>query len=223
MTDHWMERLSEYLDGELPAEERAALEAHVETCEECAAALADLRAVVQRARSLPDRPPAEDLWPGIAARLTARAGAGSDDVVLDMAAARARPSRRRLTFTVPQLVAAGIALMVLTAGAVWTLAGGEEPAPVVALESPANMPVQFAGYEETVRTLEAELEQRRARLDPATVAVVEQNLRIIDRAIREARGALAEDPSSSYLTTHLAQTMRRKVELLKRATTLAGA
>ena len=43
MTDTWNDRLSEYLDGELTPGERVALEAHLATCRECAATLAELR------------------------------------------------------------------------------------------------------------------------------------------------------------------------------------
>src|SRR6267143_1136121 len=43
------------------------------------------------------------------------------------------------------------------------------------------------------------------------------------RAIRNAQSALAADPANSYLNLHLAQEMRRKLELLRQAATLAGA
>lgn len=44
--------LHAYLDGELPAAERAALEAHVAACSACGARLADERALVERASQL---------------------------------------------------------------------------------------------------------------------------------------------------------------------------
>ena len=52
MSDVWTDRLSEYLDDELPPGERAALEGHLAQCAECSATLADLRRVVARARAL---------------------------------------------------------------------------------------------------------------------------------------------------------------------------
>jgi hypothetical protein len=76
------------------------------------------------------------------------------------------------------------------------------------------------GYEGAVRELQAEFQRRRATLDPETVRVVTENLAIIDTAIEEARAALAEDPSSSFLQTHLASAMRQKVELLSRVATI---
>ena len=60
MNDLWNDRLSEYLDGDLAAHERAALEEHLLTCETCRADLVGLRLVVERARPLRDAavPPA---------------------------------------------------------------------------------------------------------------------------------------------------------------------
>ncbi len=103
MSDQWTDRLSEYLDGDLAEPEQAALEAHLATCAACGDALAGLRRIVVRARALEDRPPSRDLWPGVATRI----GAG--------------PVRRRLSFSVPQLLAAGIALAVLSGGGAWLL------------------------------------------------------------------------------------------------------
>ena len=65
MQDVWMERLSEYLDGEMDRSERASLEVHLEGCAECAAVLADLKRVRARARELYPVPVPEDLWPRI--------------------------------------------------------------------------------------------------------------------------------------------------------------
>lgn len=70
--DRWQERLSEYLDGELGADERGALERHLESCASCRTTLAELRAVVAAARALGARAPERDLWPELAAQLAPR-------------------------------------------------------------------------------------------------------------------------------------------------------
>ena len=71
--------------------------------------------------------------------------------------------------------------------------------------------------------LERVLAQGRGRLDTATVRVLEQNLALIDRAIADARRAVAADSANVYLNTHLAETMRRKVDLLRQAAALVAA
>src|SRR5690349_21404790 len=108
MTDQWSDHLSEYLDEDLDPAERAQIDAHLAHCRECAATLDELREVVTRAATLPAVPPTTDLWPGVEARL-------SHGVVKPF---MLRPARR-FSFTFGQLVAAGLALMVLSGGSVW--------------------------------------------------------------------------------------------------------
>ncbi|HKQ59029.1 MAG TPA: hypothetical protein VJY35_14280, partial [Candidatus Eisenbacteria bacterium] len=77
-------------------------------------------------------------------------------------------------------------------------------------------------YDAAVAELERALAEGRGRLDPRTLKVVEDNLRIIDRAVAEARQAVAADPGNTWLRSHLASTMQRKVDLLRSATSLAS-
>ena len=224
MSDAWTERLSEYIDETLSEGEHVALEAHLASCAACAATLGELRRVVARARALDDRPPATDLWPQIAAAI------GLAPAAHPVASLAQRRARRRLSFTVPELAAAAIALAVLSGGAARLLLRGSKAAPTTTTATPAPMPMLVnvaapgtnAGYAAAVADLERAVEQGRGRLDTATVRVIEKNLSIIDRAIREAQSALAADPANPYLNLHLAQEMRRKIELLRRAAALAG-
>ena len=216
MSDRWTDRLSEYLDNELDGTERTALEAHLEGCTDCRDTLGELRRVVATAGALEDRSPAADLWPGVAARIGAR---------------RAGPVRmaRRFTFSLPQLAAAGIALAVLSAGSAWLLHPGAAapigmqapPGPVTAM--PVTARQQGGGtYDAAVAELERILVQGRGRLDTTTVRVLEQNLETIDQAIAQARRAVATDSANLYLNSHLAATMRRKLELLRQAASLVA-
>jgi anti-sigma factor RsiW len=217
MNDPWMERLSEYLDDELAPAETAAIEAHLETCRDCSALLADLRRVVARARDLEDRPPRRDLWPGIAKQIGATP-------------ARPRVIGRRWSFSVPQLAAAAVALMTVSGGTVWLIESPSSRAgnlPVAVVDSPAVTPVSVnAGhnaaqsYAAAVADLERVLAGGRGQLDTTTIRVIEQNLAAIDQAIAQAQRALEADPANMYLNTHLAETMRRKLELLRQAATL---
>jgi hypothetical protein len=55
------------------------------------------------------------------------------------------------------------------------------------------------------------------------VRVLEQNLRVIDQAIEQARRAVAADSANAYLNSHLAETMRQKLDLLRQAASLVSA
>lgn len=232
MHEEWTDQLSDYLDDELAAAERAAVEAHLRECRSCSGVLNDLKRVVSRAQALDARPPQGDLWPGVAARIDRTA------------------QPRRFAFTLPQLAAAAVLLMAISAGAAWQLAdrsatasrSGETAATgaqAVAREAPADRqqereasaerpgvaPVGFADaqYDAAVSDLEKALHAGRARLDKSTIAIVEHNLEIIDQAIAQAREALSTDPANTYLSGHLVEARRRKLDLLRRAAALAEA
>jgi anti-sigma factor RsiW len=207
MTDPWMDRLSDYIDGEMDLAERLELEAHLARCAECSDTLLGLRRVVTRARALEDVAPKTDLWPGIAGEIGARLP-------------------RRWTFSLPQLAAASIALVALSSGAGWVLHSGMIASSAVSAPVPPEPPVPVTvaqltrPYDQAVADLERVLNEGRGRLDTATVRVLEQNLATIDRAIAQAQLAVAADSANLYLNSHLAATMRRKLELLRQAAAL---
>jgi hypothetical protein len=231
VTDRWTDRLSKYVDGSLEAGEALALEAHLAECAECAATLQGLRAVTARAAALPPREPARDLWPGIAARLEARSAERPSPAAALAAGLRgfiASLTARRISLSLPQLAAAALALVLVSGGAVWiafqarpTLAPAPAPVALQPAPAPEATSVGFAQYDSAIAELERVLSARRSSLDTSTVRVVEQNLAAIDQAIAEARRALAADPTDPYLHDHLANTMRRKMGLLRRVTTAA--
>ncbi len=66
-----------------------------------------------------------------------------------------------------------------------------------------------------INQLQSVLIERRSQLDPQTVKVVEDNLRLIDTAVKRARSALAKDPASGFLTRQLDNALQKKVELLR--------
>lgn len=237
--NHWLDRLSDYVDGELDERDRAACEAHLADCRECGDAVEGLRAIVAQASLLPAVSPSRDLWPGIECRLEPRASAAAADAAPAIGASgrrsrsghiAARVWRSRWTLSVPQLAAAGIGVVVLTAGAMWMLApavgpdvladGADEPVQLAEVGEDAGPAAFMVAYAPAISDLEREYEARRDLLDPETRRVVEDNLMIIDGAIAEAARALAEDPSNPFVTTHLAGAMRQKVDLLRRVTSI---
>ena len=223
-----IDQLSEYIDGELTPPVRAELERHVAGCVECRALVAELRAVKDRAATLPSMPPRADLWDGVADRLSGGRSAAVTPI--------RRRAQRTFAFTMPQLAAAGIVLMVMSGGVVWLAERGDSradfPAVSASPEQPADRvaaaPAQGAEnaaftdthYEGAVDDLERTLDEGRDRLDPETVRVLEQNLETIDKAIDQCRRALDADPANAYLNNHLAAARQRKLALLRRATAL---
>jgi hypothetical protein len=79
-----------------------------------------------------------------------------------------------------------------------------------------------ADYLEATRALLLVLEERRDRMDPAVVATVEQNLRVIAAAVENAKAALAADPANQDVTAILNATYQTQIRMLRSATRAWG-
>jgi anti-sigma factor RsiW len=77
--------------------------------------------------------------------------------------------------------------------------------------------VSTLGYDAAIQQLQNAVDQTSGNLDPKTKAIIDQSMKTIDRAIADARAALAADPSNAYLHRHLDRTMKQKLELLRQA------
>ena len=117
------ETLADYLEGDLGASERSAVETHLASCARCAALVRDLQQIRDSAGELGELVPSRDLWAGIATRIEAP--------VVPLAPRSAPPRRggERL-----RLAAVAAALVAVTAGVTYTLTsrGAAVPAGSVA-------------------------------------------------------------------------------------------
>lgn len=228
---HWTERLSEYLDDDLPIREQRELEAHLATCAECSDALKGLQDVVARARALEDAAPEKDLWKGIAHSIASVAQ--EDDQVIDLTArfGRVEPLEvdERIRLSVSQLVAASLAMMIASGALAWSLrpmtssAVSPEATSGSVAVLPASLPIEMEeGYAQDLARLEDLVEEHRSELAPNTLRILEKNLAIIDRAIEESGAALLADPGNPYLREHLTRSVRRKVDYLRNASAISG-
>lgn len=224
------DRLSEHLDRTLDAAATAELDRHLESCAECRLALEQLAAVRARAASLATPPAPADLWDAIAER-----------VGLDAPAAGGSPARPALVIELPRAqrpqpsawrwlpVAAAFVVVV---GGVWVGTRGLRVGlPLRAVGEPvATAPgagVEAASFdavrmESEIVALQAALERGRGKLDPVTVQVLEDNLAVIRRALDDAKRALAEDPANVELRDYFADSVGRKLELVRNAAAMAG-
>jgi anti-sigma factor RsiW len=228
----WTDRLSAYIDGDLSTDDRAAMEAHLDTCGPCRRELEGLTDLIARAGALGELEPPRDLWTGIAATIGAGSPVrevGTAKVIALPGAAQAdreeRPRRRRVTLSRPQLMAASVALIAVSSMVTWMAIDGRatRSGEVVASGVPASGPVAMvgdvpappAGLADELSTLEDVLAQARASLDPNTVRILERNLGVIERAIDDSARALAQDPGNEFLSAHLERVYERKLTYLR--------
>jgi hypothetical protein len=188
--------LSEYVDGDLTAAERAEVQHHLDVCAACAALAHDFGRLSRAAALLEPLPPPPHVWPRIAG------------------AAGGSRSRGVLRWT--WLAAAAVLVLAVAIGMRWRSAAeppalaGNEPAPISAepLEMEQHYDAAFKDLEQIVRA-------ERAVLDETTGATIDQSLAVVQRAIDESRAAVVEEPSSEPAQQSLIESFRMKLALLQ--------
>ena len=190
------ELLDDLVDGSLAPGAGEAIEAHLADCETCAAVVSALRALLSDAAALPRSvEPPRDLWP----RLSPRLGRG--------------PLRHRVFRSQRMALAAAAILLVIVTASVTTLVVREGPPTVY--DVAADWVAAEAAYVGAVRELEEALAGAMADLAPETAALIQDNLRVIDEAIRESRAALAADPGNRDVLPFLASMYEKKLDVLQ--------
>ena len=217
-------RLNDFVEGLLTENVTREVEAHMAACEECTVRMEGLRSLLCELGDLPDEAaPSRDLWSGVRSRMEDR----EEGTIAEALPLRERGTGRirRVSFSVGQLVAASVALAVLSGGSVWMAlyAGpGIGSPPTVATSDGARLgnvlPAMQAAtteYEQAIASLESVLEQGRDLLDAETLATIEESLAAIDRAIEDARTALENDPNSDLLNRLLIKNQQSKLRVLR--------
>lgn len=233
--DFWIERLSDHLDGHLPADEAGAVAEHLAACAECRAVADDLDEVKRRARALGGMAPPHDLWDGIRSRLDE----GSDVVDLTLhldvptrSEALAAPRRRswarvgRAAATVALMLGAGAAGWGLRPalehgdGSIAALGTGDGAVPGAGVFAASGDAESADALGADVADLERMLGLASDGLDPNTVRVLRKNLAIIQAAVAESRAALEIDPDNAYVRSHLENAVERQRAFVRQASQL---
>jgi anti-sigma factor RsiW len=190
-------RINDYIDDVLDSDERAAVAQHLEACPPCRNEVETLRALMQRVGELPvsihpDRDLRADIWRQVD-----------------------RPSLWHWRYP----LAAAAILLIAISSVITVLVTRDRSQPVVrateAQPSTVDLVNLESQYSSEVTALQETLREHRDQLAPETVRILEENLRIIDNAIQEARSALANDPQSGMLAELLRSAYQRKLDLLK--------
>ena len=213
--------LSELVDGGLPRDARAKLEAHLEACADCRALLADLKRVKAAARALPKMAAPESVWQNVRAGLDADGG-HADNRRPATVLTSARWRWRGLT----GLAAAAVVVLAVTAGTYYMTrpATPLTPAPPVAAHETAAPTVQSVEaeideaaqhYQKAIAGLEVVAKEGRGTLDPQLAEVLQKNIGVTDQAIAESRAAVRAQPTSEVAQSSLFEALQRKVSLLR--------
>jgi anti-sigma factor RsiW len=180
-------------DGSLDPTRMAIAEAHMTECAECREDVAQLRALLARVKGSPATPPA-DAWREIRARLERE---------------RAAP---RYTRWAVLAIAASIAMIFALRG-ITRAPSAERRDPQVELTAISD---STKAYQEQIADLQADLQLTRAMMRTETASAIDRDLKICDQAIAELNEAAKRDPNNLQIRQLLADSYRRKLDVLKR-------
>jgi hypothetical protein len=217
------DRLADYLEHDLDDATRMRIESHANRCPECGSLLADLRALQTSAGKLPQLAPSRDLWSGISERIETPVVALNPSS--SMKSAVVPPRRWRAAWM--GVAAAGLVAVTATVTYELTSRSTSPAVTPVAVATKTDSPATLVAnrsieqtYDSEITRLRGIVKERSAELDPATVTVLEKNLKVIDDAIAQCKDALRADPNSRFLIESLNDALESKVQLLRKAATL---
>lgn len=243
--------LYDFADDEATQAELERIRAHLTTCASCRGTvegIVRLREKAVRMRA-DDRTREEalvpDQWPEIEARIRSGVSAGAPDWSrLDRASSASggggvaqtappvpgRGPRRRGSWG---MWPAAAAIVLIGASSAITLLLDRAVARPEEVVEPGTTRISegavgdreaavVAAYAPVMTELEGILAEGRGRLLPETVAVLEENLQVLDAAIEEVRRALAQDPADVGMLRSLDGIYRTRVGMLQRAVERTG-
>ncbi len=196
---------------------------HAQACESCGALLADLQAIQQAARELPQEEPSRVVWANVRAQLEAE-GAFAAPV-----------SRWRQVLAwrfSPHLVPLGVLATLVILGSALTLPSGNlqrwsGPEGVAdysagARTSAAVPPTEDTALAQVVSDLESNFRANESSMTPDLKATYEKSLVSLDGSIRECLDSLQHEPRNTLAHDYLLTAYTRKAEVLSSALEFEG-
>lgn len=212
------EQIQDYVDGSLPAGDRAVLEEHLAGCETCRRLVDRTRALHEQVGRLPRTlEPQRDLWAGVARRI----GSAPESRTERTPAGDAPGSVRGFAYVIAAVLVLCVAVViygVMMNEPVGRVTEGPATSDVGSLAgSPLLVEYRRSGahFDRMAGNLEEEIEPRRQRLSPRTRAVIDRNLAVIDAAIHATQQVLAENPRDVRTGMTLQDMQKRRIELLE--------
>ena len=209
-------RLSAYVDGVLPAPERADVVRHLDQCDACRGVVRDLERLREAARNLGPMHPPDHIWLEIAGQVHATAGAAPRPGSMH--------ARRPVVW---QWVGLAAMLMIVTMavyfvsrqqGVAPDAGNANQDAAVQAVADELRLAMQH--YDNAITKLEALTKSNSGAIDPVIAATLQKNLAVVDAAIAESRVAVTNNPDSESARESLFEALRRKVGVLQATVTL---
>jgi hypothetical protein len=214
------EMISDYIDGALEAGEQIVVERHLADCEGCRALRDDLLQLVHFSRHLPQHTPSSTVWTAIQTQVKAESRAG-----LRQRAARwlARWEERNFIFSLPQLAAGAVALILVAVVVSVLLRRDATMTETASAPSSSAISKNLLSYpdpdlrqiEERISQLESSVEQRKASWTDDLRQAYERNLAYVNQSLIECRQQVSGHPEDKVSEELMLNAYREKVRLLE--------
>jgi hypothetical protein len=221
----YLNAIDEMVDGTLGPIRRAELELHLESCDECAALLADLREIRRATDSLEDLQPPPRVWERIADRLR------QEGRVAEVPRGwRSRASYPLIGLAAALILAVAASLLMIVrsrdAAAPAPSTAATAPAPTAAGEAPGNAPADTSvqsvapGVTRQLELTQTQFqnlleEARKSGAPPETLAVLQENLLVVTDALEKSGKALESDPQNAAARESFYEVLRQKIRFLQ--------
>lgn len=206
--------ISDYVDRNLDAKKKSALELHLERCPDCQLALKDFKTIVENAQELEAPSPSSQAWLRIKARL---------NEVAQTAQAPELPKRKWHDFLLfqPKLkyaLSSALVLVVIVGGVILgiryfkgevRLGGNNHQKYTLAKLKEAERHYQLA-----IKALAEAVSSQEESLDPQVAQIFRANLEIIDASIKACKKAVLDEPENVEARNYLLFAYREKLGLL---------
>lgn len=226
--EHDIDRIQDYIDGELPEDEMREVADRLNRDPEWRAEEERLRELLRRVHALPKAvEPGRELWHGIERRIADTPAENvvtfSRRTVYMAVAAAAVVVLASLTFAVMNRPAAGPGEIAQPEPRDTTDPSTPDDSMVhfVRLdENDAEYELALAQYKTATDALRISIEERSGSMEEETWTAVSESLAVIEQAIRDIETALEADPANEELRNMLVAAYQKEVGLLRQAVLL---
>ncbi len=204
--------ISDYIDGHLDGEKKAALQQHLESCPQCQQVLEDFKNITERAHNLEEVSPSAQTW----FRIKSRIEEGTETIQ-----APALEKRKWFDFLKVQpkwkyALSAALLLVIVSGGVILGLRYGKGIFGSMDPQQYTLSKLREAErhYQAAIRALDQAVSTQKGRLDPGVARIFQAHLEIIDFSINACRQAVFTEPDNLEARNYLLYAYNVKLKLL---------
>ena len=202
--------ISNHIDKLLNGRQTQALEQHLKECPACTELLDDMQRIARGAKDMESVMPSENLWAGIESQIPKNDWKSRSWPSRTRWSFRFSLYSRELAFSVSGLLAGLVLMTLFYYGTPFKQNDKSIPGQVTSNQ----FKEVERHYQLAIEALNQAISEQNVELSPELAAVFEENLEIIDDAIRSFRTAMNEYPEDQEANEYLLICYRKKLELL---------